>query len=117
MFVMLVSIIPIIFIYELGLFCNYNINKAEDLDLNSANSLLTSLISYVEEIRSFFSSIECDAKQLSQCEEYEEEYKRPRKRNRRFEDYDDQTVALTQSPSDRYKTETFFVILIVKCKV
>ena len=55
--------------------------------------------------------IECEAKQLSNCEEYEEEYKRPRKRNRRFDDLDDQTVALAQSPSDRFKTETFYVIL------
>ena len=71
---------------------------------------MTSLLSYVDGIRPSFSAIENEAKQLTKCDEYEEEYKRPRKRNRRFEDFESQPV-VAQSPSDRFKNETFFTIL------
>ena len=46
---------------------------------------------------------------MSKCDEYEDEYRRPRKKNPRYETPTNQTAPL--SPSDKYRDETFLKIL------
>ena len=84
--------------------------QAEDLCLNRAYSLLESLSSFVESLRSEFSSFEQQAKSLTGNENYQDELRRQRRRNPRYDDVDE-VANESISPAEDFKKNTFSVIL------
>lgn len=85
--------------------------QAEDLCLNSAQSLLKSLSPFVESIKQSFLQIESDAKDLTSCEVYQEERKRSRRRNPRYDDSANIEDTASISPSKKFEQKTFNVII------
>ena len=59
--------------------------------------------------RGSFASVENEAKVLTECDPYEDEYRRPKKRNKRYDEnsIDDHSV----SPSEKFETKTHNAIL------
>ena len=59
-----------------------------------------------------FASVENEAKALTECDQYEEEYRRQKKRNKRYNNDDnDATDELSLSPSEKFGTSTYNAIL------
>jgi hypothetical protein len=84
--------------------------QSADLDLNTSCALYESLIGFVQTLRDQFDEIEEEGQKLTDCQEYVTQVKRVRVRNRR---YDDQfrSVEEAQTPSKRFKTSTFLVMI------
>lgn len=85
--------------------------QAEDLCLSKAYALYESLMGYVQSFKGTFAAIEEQAKTLTDCEEYEEEYRRPRRRNKRYDNEDSTETEDNLTASEKYKVKTFDVIL------
>ena len=83
--------------------------QAADLCLNSAQSLLASLFPFVESFKDDFDRIKKEAIKLTGCDTFEEETKRIRKRNRRYNDSDEASSSL--SPAKKFKQQTYDVII------
>ncbi|XP_046856081.1 uncharacterized protein LOC124449178 [Xenia sp. Carnegie-2017] len=81
-----------------------------DQDLNTAVALYESLIEFVLSLRTRFEEFEAKGKELSECDQYKEEIKRVRKRNRR-NDEPGSAPDLLQIPADKFRTGTFLVII------
>ena len=84
--------------------------QSADQDLNSAVALFESLIEFVQSLRTRFEEFEAKGKKLSECDQYAEEGKRVRKRNRRYEE-PGSVPELLQTPADKFRTGTFLVII------
>ena len=84
--------------------------QSADQDLNSAVALFESLIEFVQSLRTRFEEFEAEGKKLSECDQYAEEGKRVRKRNRRYEE-PGSAPELLQTPADKFRTGTFLVII------
>ena len=84
--------------------------QSADQDLNSAVALFESLIEFVQSLRTRFEEFEAEGKKLSECNQYAEEGKRVRKRNRRYEE-PGSVPELLQTPADKFRTGTFLVII------
>ena len=87
--------------------------QSADQDLNTACSLYESLIGFVQNLRSTFTDIEQKAKNLTECNQCQQEIKRVRRRNQR---YDAQTGSTSvedesQTPKEKFKTGTYIVII------
>ena len=87
--------------------------QSANQDLNTACSLYESLIGFVQNLQSTFTDIEQKAKNLTECNQYQQEIKRVRRRNQR---YDDQTGSTSvedesQTPKEKFKTGTYIVII------
>ncbi|XP_046864356.1 uncharacterized protein LOC124458372 [Xenia sp. Carnegie-2017] len=74
-----------------------------DQDLNTAVALYESLIEFVLSLRTRFEEFEAKGKELSECDQYKEEIKRVRKRNRR-NDEPGSAPDLLQIPADKFRT-------------
>lgn len=91
--------------------------QSPDQDLNTGYALYESLHGYVQAMRSTFSDIEAKAKILTDCEEYQQQTSRRRKRNTKY-DYlsgsttlnDDEAVE-NQTPKQKFETQVFIVII------
>ena len=83
--------------------------QAADMCLNSAQSQLQSLSPFIESLKSTYSEIEREAKQLTGCDQYEEERKRVRKRKRHHDELPDETENLP--PAKKFELATFNVII------
>lgn len=83
--------------------------QGAQLDLNTAVKLLTSLVDYVQSIRSRFEEFEAYGKKLSGTDQYKEERSRKRQRNTRNDDGDAPDTVM--SASDTFKTGSFYVII------
>ena len=83
--------------------------QAADMCLNTAQSQLQSLSPFVESIKSTYQEIENEAKQLTGCEQYEEETKRVRKRKRHHDELPEETENL--HPAKKFEQATFNVII------
>ena len=83
--------------------------QAADVCLNSAQSQLQSLSPFIESLKSTYSEIEREAKQLTGCDQYEEERKRVRKRKRHHDELPDETENLP--PAKKFELATFNVII------
>ncbi|XP_046862046.1 zinc finger MYM-type protein 1-like [Xenia sp. Carnegie-2017] len=81
-----------------------------DQDLNTAVALYESLIEFVLSLRTRFEEFEAKGKELSECDQYKEEIKCVRKRNRR-NDEPGSAPDLLQIPADKFRTGTFLVII------
>ena len=82
-------------------------------DLSTACSLYESLIKFVEEKRESYDDIEKEAMALSESSMYAEELKRPRKRNRRYDDASGSTqkdaFVDSMTTRERFRTSVFLV--------
>ena len=83
--------------------------QAADMCLNTAQSQLQSLSPFVESIKSAYLEIENEAKQLTGCDQYEEETKRVRKRKRHHDELPEETESLP--PAKKFEQATFNVII------
>ena len=79
-------------------------------DLNTAVAIYESLMEFIRKLRTRFEDFEAQGKNLSECDHYTEEVRRVRQRNRR---YDELRFAneLPQTPSEKFRTGTFLVII------
>ena len=85
--------------------------QSSKLDLNAACDLYTSLLEYIRESRSAFQDFEEKAKILCGNEDYKISRQRKRKQNRKFVDSASDMETEMLSPSDKFRIETFIVIV------
>ena len=85
-------------------------------DLNSACALYKSTHDYTQSLRSTYSDIEKKAIELTETKEYEQQWRRKRKKNRIFDDECGTSSgagpsAPIQTPSQRFERTAFFAII------
>jgi hypothetical protein len=89
--------------------------QSSDQDLNTACALYESLRGYIQAMRSTFADIEQKAKDLTECEYYQEQTRRKHKRNREYDDFSGSStldpLVESQTPSQQYKSRTFLVLI------
>ena len=83
--------------------------QASDMCLNSAQSQLESLSPFIESLRSTYPDIESKAKELTGCDQYEEERRQVRKRKRHYDESPDESEILP--PAKKFETDTFHKII------
>lgn len=84
--------------------------QSADQDLNSAVAIYESLIEFVRKLRTRFEEFEAKGKKLTECDQYTDEVRRVRRRNRR-DDEPGSAPEVQQSPADKFRTGTFLVII------
>lgn len=84
-------------------------------DLNTACALYESLHGYIQAMRSTFSDIEQKAKDLTKCEDYQQQTRRKHKQNRTYDDFSGSStldpLVESQTPSQKFKSRTFLAII------
>lgn len=82
--------------------------QSSDQDLNTACALYESLHGYIQAMRSTFSDIEQKAKDLTECEDYQQQIQREPMRNRKYDDFSGSStldlLAESQTPSQKLKS-------------
>ena len=89
---------------------NSQLLQSADQDINSAAAIYESLEEYVKNMRPKFEQLEAEGKLLSGCEHYEDEMKRNRQRNHRY-DEPGSALEVELTPADKFRTATFLVII------
>ena len=84
--------------------------QSADQDLNTAVAIYESLVDFIRKLRTRFDEFEAKGKKLSECENYMEEVRRVRQRNRCY-DEPGSAPELPQTPADKFRTRTFLVIV------
>uniref|UniRef100_A0A0B7BVG9 DUF4371 domain-containing protein n=1 Tax=Arion vulgaris TaxID=1028688 RepID=A0A0B7BVG9_9EUPU len=89
--------------------------QSPDQDLNTGYALYESLHGYVQAMRPTFSDIEAKAKILTDCQEYQQQTSRRRKRNTKYDDFSGSTtldeVVENQTPKQKFESQVFIVII------
>jgi hypothetical protein len=89
---------------------NSQLLQSADQDINLAAAIYESLEEYVKNMRPKFEQLEAEGKLLSGCEHYEDEMKRNRQWNRRY-DEPGSAPEVELTPADKFRTATFLVII------
>ena len=89
---------------------NSQLLQSADQDINSAAAIYESLEEYGKNMRPKFEQLEAEGKLLSGCEHYEDEMKRNRQRNHRY-DEPGSALEVELTPADKFRTATFLVII------
>ncbi|GBP88981.1 52 kDa repressor of the inhibitor of the protein kinase [Eumeta japonica] len=90
--------------------------QSSDQDLNTGYALYESLYGYVQAMRSIFSDIEARAKDLTNCEEYQQQSSRQIKRNTKYDHFSGSTTfddgfVENQTHGQRFEVQVFIVII------
>ncbi|GBP45140.1 hypothetical protein EVAR_95791_1 [Eumeta japonica] len=90
--------------------------QSSDQDLNTGYALYESLYGYVQAMRSTFSDIEVRAKDLTNCEEYQQQSSRRIKRNTKYDHFSGSTTfddgfVENQTHGQRFEVQVFIVII------
>ena len=89
--------------------------QSSDQDLNTGYALYESLYGYIQAMRSTFSDIEARAKDLTNCEEYQQQTSRRIKRNTKYDHFSGSSTpddfVENRTPGQRFEFEVFIVII------
>ncbi|CAB3237452.1 unnamed protein product [Arctia plantaginis] len=91
------------------------ISLSSDQDLNTGYALYETVYAYVQAMRSTFSDVEAKAKDLTDCEEYQQQTSRRSKRNTKCDHFTGSTTldnfVENQTPGQRFEIQVFIVII------
>lgn len=89
--------------------------QSSDQDLNTGYALYETVYAYVQAMRSTFSDVEAKAKDLTDCEEYQQQTSRRSKRNTKYDHFTGSTTldnfVENQTPGQRFEIQVFIVII------
>jgi hypothetical protein len=85
--------------------------QASNIHLNTATSLLKSLLDFVQSLREVFQDCEEEGKAYSKCEVYKVERSRNKRRPTQADDGDGEDALTSLSPSHCFKVTVFYVVI------
>lgn len=84
--------------------------QAADQDISTVADIYASLIGFIKTLRDDFDDMEAQAKELTGIDNYTEEAKRVRQRNRRYDEGSSEPEEV-RSSRDKFRQDTFLVII------